>query len=107
MPLPVVPSCSNNGIYVNGTCNCNAGWTGKGDYNPVPGLDCGINELSIVILAYISVIFGMLAMVCFLYYFYERLKLSKKLDVKLKFAIAYSIQAITGNIYDIFCFSRP
>ena len=39
-------------------------------------------------------------MLFFQYFLYQRLKLSK-IDAKLKFAIAYTIQAITGNVYDL------
>ena len=41
-------------------------------------------------------------MLFFQYFLYQRLKSFKNIDdPKLKFGIAYTIQAITGNIYDL------
>ncbi|CAK9106449.1 Hypothetical protein SCF082_LOCUS49578 [Durusdinium trenchii] len=39
-----VPECSGHGSCVNGTCICDAGWTGKSDLIDTEGLDCQIHE---------------------------------------------------------------
>jgi len=101
--LSVVADCSGNGHLdtVTGLCVCNEGWTSIGDFQPVPGLDCGINIDSVTALASVSLALGMIAMPIFIMFLYKSFKGSWSLDLKQRFAIAYLLQTIMCNIYDI------
>ena len=102
--LPVLKSCSGHGTYKDGLCHCDSGWTGLGDYNPVDGLDCGINTESIIGLSWTSLVLGGLAQVVFVYYLIKLVFSSTKIEssrTRMKFMIFYSVQTLTCNIYDI------
>ena len=101
--LTVVADCSGNGHLdaVTGLCVCNEGWTSTGDFQPVPGLDCGINIDSITALASVSLALGMIAMPIFIVFLYKSFKGSWSLDLKQRFAIAYLLESIMSNIFDI------
>jgi hypothetical protein len=106
----VVPSCSGNGVLVDGLCVCDPAWTSLGDFNPVPGLDCGINRQSIFAIAIVSLILGGIVMVTFTYFVYQRIVASRaktKMDLKMRFALTYLLQTITCNIYDIAVIYNP
>ena len=107
MPLGLVESCSNNGHLVNGSCICNQGWTSIGDFNPTKGLDCGIDEASVQILASISLALGLIAMIIFFRYLLVRLIINPKFDINMKFVLTYTIQTVTCNIYDIAVIINP
>ena len=101
--LAVVTSCSGNGHFdtATGTCVCNEGWTSFGDFQPVHGHDCGINIESVLALAIVSLILGIIAMVVFCVFLYQNLRKSWALDLKMRFAITYLVQTVACNVYDI------
>lgn len=101
--LAVVADCSGNGHLdaATGLCVCNEGWTSTGDFQPVRGLDCGINIDSITALASVSLILGIIAMVVFIIFLYNSFKGTWNLDLKQRFAVTYLLQTIMCNIYDI------
>ncbi len=74
-----------------------------GDFNPVIGLDCGINLFSIVVLNYLSLVLGSVALLVFGVNLYLGLKDLTSLHVnsKLKFAISFFAQTILFTIYNI------
>ena len=100
-------SCSGHGVLnADGMCVCDSGWADVGDFSPVPGLDCGINEQSIFGLAVTSLFLGVVSQVVFMRFLLTTLMgpVPAKRDgpsLKLRFAITYTIQTICCNVYDI------
>lgn len=104
----VVSTCSHHGSLQNGKCVCHNGWTGVGDFNPLSGLDCGIDVVAIEILAYISVVFGMVTMLqYFVFLIHRRFFVQAKFSKKDQFALTYFIQTLTANVYIIVLIINP
>ena len=102
--LTLVPDCSGNGhveYWASGLCVCNKGWSSVGDFSPVPGLDCPVNLMAIEALAWVSLILGVGSQLIFMHYLWVERGWLKKLEIKHRFAIAYLLQTVTCNIYDI------
>jgi len=55
-------SCSNRGLCLNSTCNCDDGWTGRSDFFNAENFDCQINEFVIQILWSITLVAMLIAM---------------------------------------------
>lgn len=101
-------SCSGHGTVVDGKCKCNAGWTGVGDFNPIPDLDCCVSEVAVKTMAIISIILGAFCMLQYLTFILRRRYiLQAKFAKKDLFAMTYFVQTLTANIYVLILIIQP
>jgi hypothetical protein len=101
--MNVVSSCSGHGtlvVQLNSTskCICDEGWDDIGDFNPVEGLDCSIHRQSVLALAYVSLILGLMALIVFGMNLIEKWQERGIFDIKMRFALSFFIQTFTCSI---------
>lgn len=85
---------------------CDAGWTDVGDFNPQRGLDCSIFIESVLGLAAVSLIVGGISQLVFMSFLWTTATgpapaKREGPSLKLRFAVVYTIQTATCNVYDI------